>query len=278
MSETNFKIAVCYDFDGTLSPGNMQEYDFMKKLGISPKEFWQKSKELAEQKDMDDVLAYMYLMIKESQIRDIPFTRSDFQNYGRHVALFKGVETWFDRINTYGQQKGFEVEHYIISSGLKEMIEGTSIAHVFHRIYASSFMYDANGVAQWPAMALNYTTKTQFLFRINKGCLDINDNAGINAFLPTESRPLPFRRMIYVGDGATDIPCMRLVQASGGYSAAVYRPEEPASHETAKSLIRDKRVNIIAPADYSEGSVMEFFLKTVIDKLAAEETLLRLQK
>lgn len=278
MSDSLLKIAVCYDFDGTLAPGNMQEYDFMKKLGLAPKDFWQRARDLARQKDMDDVLAYMYLMIKESKMRDIPFTRTDFQNYGRNVRLFDGVETWFDRINAYGRQKGFDVEHYIISSGLLEMIEGTSIASAFRRIYASSFMYDANGAAEWPAMALNYTTKTQFLFRINKGCLDINDNAGINAFQPAEARPLPFRRMIYVGDGATDIPCMRLVQASGGYSAAVYRPDDPVSRQTAQALIRDHRVNVTAPADYREGAIMDRFLKTVIDKLAAEAFLLNLQK
>lgn len=265
------KIAICYDFDGTLSPGNMQEYDFIKKLGMKSKDFWRKSSMLAREKNADTILAYMYQMIKEASMRDIAFKKEDFQNYGKHVTLYPGVDTWFKRVNAYGKKKGFEVQHFIISSGLKEMIEGTPIAKAFHKIYASSFMYDANGAAFWPATALNYTTKTQFLFRINKGCLDINDHEGINHFIPQNCRQVPFSNMIYIGDGETDIPCMRLVCANGGHAIAVYHPHTKNSKAVAEKLIAENRVNFMAPANYGENSKIESYVQTIIDKLAAME-------
>ncbi len=271
MNKKLIPMAICYDFDGTLSPTNMQEYGFISKLGITPQKFWEESENMAKEHKADNILAYMKLMKNKAQEKKMSFRKKDITDYGKKVELFKGVEDWFKRINQYGAQRGIKVKHYIISSGLKEMIEGTKIAREFTEIFASCFMYDANGAADWPAVALNYTTKTQFLFRINKECTDINDNKSINKYVEPLSRPMPFTNIIYIGDGDTDIPCMKIVKKEGGHSIAVYNPGKKKAKEKAANLIKDGRVNIIAPADYSEGKQIDTYLKAIIDKLVADE-------
>ena len=180
---------------------------------------------------------------------------------------------WFSRINAYGAGRGIRILHYINSSGLKEIIEGTEIAHEFRRIYACSFLYDIDGVAYWPAVAVNYTNKTQFIFKINKGVESVFDSKLVNQYIEEDKRPVPFRRMIYVGDGTTDIPCMRLVKNSGGHSIAVYNPEIRNARRELNGLIRDNRVSHVCPADYSEGSEMDTLVKTIIDKIEADHRL-----
>ena len=267
-------MAIAYDFDGTLSPGNMQEYGFMRKLGYKdPVEFWSKCGELAKKQQADSVLAYMKTMLDESARKGVSFSKKDFRDYGRSVRLFKGVSTWFSRINAYAAERGICIKHYIISSGLKEMIEGTSIAKEFDKIFASSFMYDEKDQAFWAGVAINYTTKTQFLFRINKGCLDINDNKGINHYLPQKKRAVPFSQMVYIGDGTTDIPCMRVVKSSGGYAIAVYQDKKQP-----QNLIQEGRVNIAAHADYSVNSAIDKYVKSIIDKIVVEHRLKKLEK
>jgi len=279
MAEKKIKMAICYDFDGTLAPGNMQEYGFTEKVGYAnPKDFWKKAAEIAKKQHADGILAYMQLMIKESKSKNIPFKRDDFKKYGKAIKLFNGVEEWFDRISAYAADKDIELKHFIISSGLKEMIEGSSIASKFEKIYASCFMYDANDAAEWPAVALNYTTKTQFLYRINKGVLDETDNKTINEYTPPEKRDIPFENIVYIGDGETDIPCMKMVKISGGHSIAVYPPHIDGAQEKIKHLIMDNRVNIIAAADYSENSGIDCYLKAVIDKIAADNVLKAFEK
>ena len=264
-------VAMLYDFDGTLAPGNMQEHDFIPALGMKTKEFWEESNQLAAKNEMDGILAYMYLMLHKAKASDKRITREAFVDYGRNVELFPGVLDFFLRINAYGKSKGLEVEHYIISSGLKELIEGTAIAKEFKKIFASYFYYDVNGTAAWPAVALNYTSKTQFLFRINKGCLNISDDKSVNKFMQEEQRPVKFRNMIFLGDGETDVPCMKLVKANGGQSIAVYKPG--SSRERANKLIHEDRVSFVAPANYSEGKEIDVIVKTVIDKISAQEKL-----
>ena len=149
------------------------------------------------------------------------------------------------------------------------MIEGTKIAREFARIYASGFMYDENGVAVWPALAINYTTKTQFLFRINKGSPEVYDNTRINKYVPKDERPLPFANMVYIGDGETDIPCFRLVKDEGGCSIAVYRPRKPASKAQTERLLVEGRASLIAPADYREGSIIDRSVRAIIDRIEA---------
>lgn len=262
-------MAICYDFDGTLAPGNMQEYDFIPAVGVSPREFWATAQELAERHDADTILAYMRLMLSKAGDAGVKVTRDAFRAFGSTITLFPGVESWFGRVNAYAAERGVSVSHYVISSGLREMIEGTPIAGEFERIYASGFMYDDDGTAVWPALAVNYTTKTQFLFRINKGSPEVYDNTRINTFVPKEDRPLPFPNMVYVGDGETDVPCFRLVDKEGGHAIAVYPPDRPGSAEVAASLVSQGRANVAAPADYSAGSRLELLARAVVDRLEA---------
>ena len=265
-----FTIALIYDFDGTLAAGNMQEYNFIPAIGKSNKEFWSQANDLAEAQDADQILTYMALMIHEAQAKGISLRREAFQECGRDVVLYPGVLEWFDRINSYGEQRGVKSLHYINSSGLTEIIEGTAIADKFQKIYACSFLYNVDGIAYWPAVAVNYTNKTQFIFKINKGVESVYDTKQVNKYMEERSRPVPFSRMIYVGDGTTDIPCMRLVKNFGGHSVAVYNPKDKAKRAEMNTLIRDNRVNHVCPADYSEGSEIDMVVKAVIDKCIAD--------
>ena len=277
MSRKLLPMAICYDFDGTLSPRCMQEYGFMQNLTLSAQDFWNKSNTQARRQNADPILSYMHLMKTESQKRGIPFRRDQLKNYGQSVELFAGLDTWFQRVNAYGRKKGLAVEHYIISSGLKEILEGTSIARSFKAIFASSFIYDRQGNAVWPAQVVNYTNKTQFLFRINKGCLDISDNHKINQRIPESEKHLPFSRMIYIGDGETDVPCMLTLRGDGGHSIAVYQPEIPKSVQGAHLLLDDKRADFAAPADYRAGSLIESYVQALIDKIAADSRIATLK-
>lgn len=265
-------LALCYDFDKTLSPTDMQAQGYIQSVGYDISEFWKKTNILASENDMDGNLAYMYVMMDEARGRLI-FNRKSLEEYGSRVKLYPGVAEWFDRINAYGREKEISVEHYIISSGLKEMIDGTEIAKkgVFSKIYASSFYYDERGIAVWPAQVVNYTNKTQFLFRIVKGVLDVNDN-GVNEYFPPEKLRVPFRNMVYIGDSDTDIPCMKLVNVNGGHSIGVYDPETQNKKRVYK-MLKDNRIRYFAPADYRDGSELDSLVKAVIDKTAAFEIL-----
>ncbi len=271
--ENNLTVALIYDFDGTLASGNMQEYDFIPAIGKSNKEFWLESNELARIQDGDPILAYMYKMIHEAKSTGLSLRKEAFRASGAKITLFPGVEGWFPRINAYGAERGLTIHHYINSSGLKEMIEGTSIAHEFRKIYACSFLYDVDGVAYWPAVAVNYTNKTQFIFKINKGVESVYDSKLVNRFIPESQRPVQFRHMIYFGDGTTDIPCMRLVKAQGGSSISVYNPESKSDRASSEKLVKDGRVNYLCPADYSEGKEIDVLVKTIIDKIVADRKL-----
>ncbi len=218
------RMAIAYDFDGTLAPGNMQEYEFVPNIGMKSKAFWTEVTALTKAQEADGVLSYMQLMLEKAANKKIQVRKENFVKYGESVKLFDGVLDWFDQINEYGKKKKINIEHYIISSGIREMIAGTPIATKFKRIFASSFMYDHHGIAHWPALAVNYTTKTQYLFRINKGALNVYDDSKINAYILEKERPVPFRNMVFIGDGSTDIPCFRLVKGQGGHSIAVYKP------------------------------------------------------
>ena len=272
MEQTNhkFTIALIYDFDGTLAAGNMQEYDFIPAVGKSNFEFWDEANRLAEEQDADQILTYMALMIRSAQAKGLSLRREAFQESGKKVELFPGVLEWFDRINRYGEERGVRVLHYINSSGMKEIIEGTPIADKFRKIYACSFLYNVDGIAYWPGVAVNYTNKTQFIFKINKGVESVFDTKQVNQYMEEKERPVPFSRMIYVGDGTTDIPCMKLVKNFGGHSIAVYNPSSEAKRGEMNTLIRDNRVNHVCPADYSEGSEIDTVVKTIIDKCDAD--------
>lgn len=271
--KTNITIALVYDFDGTLSPGNMQEYDFIPAVGKSNKKFWDESNQIASEQDADPILAYMYKMIHEAKSRGLSLRKEAFRSSGAKISLYSGVEQWFERINAYGLSKGVTIEHYINSSGIKEMIEGTSIASEFKKIYACSFLYDVDGVAYWPAVAVNYTNKTQFIFKINKGIDTVFDSYLINKYISPEERVVPFSRMIYVGDGNTDIPCMKLVKQQGGHSIAVYNPAEKDAQKALDSLVQDHRVDYVCEADYSQDSQIDVLVRSIVDKIVADHRL-----
>lgn len=265
-------LAICYDFDKTLSPDDMQAQGFIQSLNVDVNEFWTESNTLAKEHDMDNNLAYMYMMATKSYGKQF-LTKEVLADYGSKVALYNGVSTWFERIRQYGLKQGVQIEHYIISSGLKEMIEGTEMAKngAFKKIYASAFMFDDKGVAVWPAQAINYTNKTQFLFRIQKGVLDIND-PGVNDYIRPEEQRVPFRNMIYIGDSDTDIPCMSLVNVNGGHSIGVYDPNSKNKDKVYK-MMQHHRIRYYAPADYTDGSDLDTVVKQIIQKTAAYEVL-----
>ena len=259
-------VAICYDFDKTLSPDNMQAQGYLQAIKYENQdEFWKETNELARANGMDSNLAWMFLMLKGARGKEI-FRREMLMRYGSQVELYDGVCDWFDRMCRYGEERGITVEHYILSSGLKEMIEGTCIGDKFTRIYASSFYYDDAGVAIWPAQVVNFTNKTQFLFRISKGVLDINDDAVNDHFEPCDIR-VPFTNMVYIGDSETDIPCMKLVNSYGGYSIGVYDPRTGDKRRVLR-LMAEGRIGYYAPADYTEGSELDDLLVSILDKTA----------
>lgn len=263
-------LAICYDFDKTLSPDDMQAQGYIQSIGFEVSEFWKESNNLATDNDMDQNLAYMYMMASKSRGKRL-FTRENLRGDGAKVELFPGVDTWFDRINQYGDSKGVEVEHYIISSGLKEMIEGTKVADKFKKIYASSFYYDVDGVAVWPAQVVNYTNKTQFLFRIEKGVLDVN-NQGVNSYFAPDEYRIPFRNIVYIGDSDTDIPCMKLVNINGGHSIGVYNSETKDKSKVFR-MLDENRIKYFVPADYTKGAKLEQLIHQIIDRTISNEIL-----
>lgn len=258
-------VAIMYDFDKTLCTKDMQEYTFIPNVGLTPKDFWKESNQLAKDKKMDAILAYMYLMIEKAHAARVSIRRNEFVKMGKDLQFFPGVIDWFKRINSIGDELGLSVEHYIISSGLREIIEGSSIYKEFKDVFACEYLYNENDVACWPKNAVNYTTKTQFLFRINKGVLDISNDNDLNTYTPEDDRPVPFRNMIYIGDGLTDVPCMKLVKINGGYSIAVF---QRGKKNKVEDLITNNRVNFIEPADYSEGSDLDKTVKLILSKMA----------
>ena len=271
-------VALIYDFDGTLSPGNMQEFGFIQAIGKKPQEFWQESDEIALGQDASNILSYMKLMFDEAKKAGIKLRREDFKSFGASVELFPGVEEWFRLINEYGKSKGVKIEHYINSSGLAEMIEGTSIAKEFKRIFACSFLYNMEGEAEWPGVAVDYTAKTQFLFKINKGILSIRDNKKVNESQAEDNKRIPFPHMIYFGDGETDVPCMKIVKMFGGNSIAVYNPEIKKKVNVARKLLRQERVNFITPANYTKESRTYEVVCSIIDKIKADFDLTKLAR
>ena len=265
-------VAFIYDYDHTLCTSDMQEYSFIPSLGISSKDFWNKANDLTHREHMDSLLAYMYIMIEESKKKGLPITRDAFVKLGKDIELFPGVLEWFDRINQYGKAHGVEVQHYVISSGNKEIIEGSPIADKFKEVYACEYLYDENGEAVWPKSVINYTTKTQFIYRINKGVLDLAENNKVNAKMKDEDKPVPFQNMIYIADGLTDVPCMKLVRGNGGTAVAVYDKKK----KPAERLYVDGRVDFICEADYSENTSLDKIAKLLIDKIAPLDQLYKL--
>lgn len=262
-------VAIMYDFDKTLCTKDMQDYSFIPSLGMTESEFWSFANELGTNEHMDSVLAYMYAMVKMSKDKNIPLLRQKLVDMGRNVELFSGVESWFERISDFGSEQGVQVEHYVISSGMKEIIEGTSISKYFKSIFACEFLYDENGNGIWPKTDVNYTNKTQFVYRINKGVLDVANDNDLNRSMPDNSKRVPFCNMIYIGDGLSDVPCMKMMKAYGGYSIAVYQNRD----SKVEDLLKNDRVDYIYPADYRDGTGLDTTVKNIIRKMAVSDIL-----
>lgn len=268
------KAAILYDFDKTLCDRDMQEYSLIPNLGYErASDFWKEVDVLSRSNRMDGISAYLYMLKKKFDEAGRPLRKSDFAGLGASIALYPGVDTWFSRINAYGREKGLEIEHYIISSGMEEIIEDTPIAKEMKRIYACRYYYDENGIAQWPAQVVNYTTKTQYIFRINKQVLDESNDSDLNTWVPMKERAIPFKRMIYVADGITDVPCMKLVKVNGGRSVAVYNPSSAKAALTAEKLLNEGRADFMAGTDYSQGGVMEELVHRILDEMSANACL-----
>ncbi len=274
-------IALVYDFDGTLSPKPMQEYGFLPKIGEDPKAFWAQSNRLAKEHGADPLIIYMHLMYKKAKAAGIRIDRADLVALGETVELYPGVPTWFDEIGQYvnirAESQGVALRHYLISSGLTEIIEGTAIYKNFHNVFASEYWFDAYDLP-YPKRVITDTGKTQYLFRINKGVEDLGEN--INQHMPEDARPIPFANMIYFGDGDTDVPSMAVMRKNGGHAIAVHPPGK--SKAKCTDLFRAGRCDFFAPADYRRGS--DLFKRTclLLDRILADirvqEEVWRLQR
>lgn len=277
MAKKVTKVALIYDFDGTLSTTDMQDYGLIPEFGMKPKEFWPIANQWSVDNGADQVTGSMYFFVKTAREMGIKLTRENFRKAGQNIIYFKGVEEWFDRMTAYGKDLNLQVEHYIISAGYEEIIEGCKIYKYFKNVFGCSFAYGEDGTPVWPARVINYSTKTQYLSKINKGLGKLEDRL-VNEFMPDEERPIPFRRMIYFGDGSTDIPSMKLTKERNGTAIAVYNPKDTAtSKKKALKLLKDGRVNFALPADYREGKQLDVVIKTILDKIAKERDLEILQ-
>jgi hypothetical protein len=269
------RTALVYDFDGTLAPGNIQEHSLLPEhLGVSIADFWAKVARETREEDGDQILVYLRNILSAARERGVRVTRDLLRAHGARTPLFSGVGDWFARIDDHAAARGLALEHYVISSGNEEMIEGTAVFPKFRRVFASRYRYDDAGDAAWPAVAINYTTKTQYLFRINKGIENHWDNAGVNRWVPTRERPVPFSRMIYFGDGDTDIPSMKTMRFQGGHSIAVFDPArwaEKKHQDKVYDLIAEDRASFVVPADYSDGSQLDITVKGILGRIARDE-------
>lgn len=266
IKNSNPPVAICYDFDGTLAPGNMQDRRFIPDIGLTKDEFWKEVAENTRRTECDSTIGYMYVMLEKAREAGVAVRRQDMAKWGQDTDFFPGVADWFSRINHYGQQQGIEVLHYVISAGNAEIIEASAIAKHLDGVFASRFLYDAQGHACWPAVAINFTTKTQYLFRINKGAFEHDYRDTINKYVPDQERPIPFENIIYLGDGETDVPCFRTVKSLGGLSVAVY---DAGDFEKAETFLKEGRVNATAPADYRKGQKLDTIIEGTIDLAAA---------
>lgn len=257
-------VALIYDFDNTLSTRDMQEFTFIPALGMSPSEFWATCDRISHERDMDHILAYMFLMAQKAHEKGIDLSPDSLRAMGKDVQFYDGVDTWFQRINDYGAALGLEVRHYIISCGLKHMIEGCKIGKEFHNIFACEYIYNECGEVIWPGVAINYTSKTQFLYRINKGVEDMGEHKKLNMYMPQSERVVPFENMIYIGDGLTDVPSMKLTRTRGGYAIGVYRKPEDATY-----LVKEDRVDFYVESNYVDGSPMDVALKAILNRINA---------
>ena len=265
-------IAIVYDYEQTLSPNYMQEEVLFPAFGIDARRFWKKCQELVANESYDHELAYMRVMLEYLEI-DRP-TNARLSELGQKLQFYPGLPEMFDDFNTHlltpqHEAHGIRVEHYIISSGLKALIDGSRVAPYVKAIFGCEFAEDAQGRITFPKRVISHTQKTQYLFRINKGLLELSED--VNDHMPAELRPVPFEHMIYVGDGPTDVPCFAVVRQNGGQAIAVYNPDDEtrSSFKKCYQLASNaNRVRHIAPADFRAGSHLRLLLEQMVEDVA----------
>lgn len=264
-------IALVYDFDGTLSPQPMQEYTVLPKIGVEPAEFWAMVNREARETESDPMLVYMRHILEALERVRVDVKREDFAAMARAIEYFPGVATWFSRMNAYVRKRSrgqARLQHYLISAGQKEILDGVSIRRHFKRIYASEYHFNHHGIATFPKLLVTDTIKTQFLFRINKGIEAVTES--INEHMPEDERPIPFQNMVYVGDGMTDVPSMALTKKSGGHTVAVYDPRGGKGRATCVKLLEAGRADFIAEADFRAGSRLTKRVQLLLDAIVAD--------
>lgn len=262
-------VAICYDFDKTLSVDDMQAFSFIPNLGMTAGEFWNKCDTFLKENHMDGILSFLRMMLETCKEKNIKLTREYLYSLGKDIKYYDGVITWFDRMNEYAHKLGIELEHYVISSGNKEIIEGSVIYDKFKEVYASEFLYDENGEACWPKIAINHTQKTQYIFRIQKGMFDLVDGGDVNERV--QKRHVECRNMIYIGDGMTDVPCMAIVKERGGTAISIYQPD---NKKNSIKLIEEDRVNYACSSDFSPNSKLEHLMKLILRSISLKERLI----
>jgi hypothetical protein len=264
-------VAFMYDFDETLAKGYMQDHSLIPLLGFEVDEFWHDVNAFGKDNNMDNVLAYLYKIIQYSKEKNIKISREKMFELAKGMQYFDGVLEWFERINNFANELDINIEHYIISSGMREIIEGTEIAKHFKYIFACSYVYDEQGNPIWPCIAVNYTNKTQYLFRIRKNQMDdLNNSVGVNEYIEEENK-LAYKKMFYFGDGMTDIPCMKLLKQKGGHSFAVFDKDSQRAKTIAEKLFKDGRANYFAPADYTDNSKLDKIVKSLLLKISEDD-------
>jgi hypothetical protein len=272
MSVPQNTIAIVYDYDQTLSPNFMQDEVLFPAFGIDSKKFWQGCQELVRNEGYDSELAYLKALLDYLGL-DRP-TNARLSELGAGLKFFPGLPEMFDQFKSgllrpEHETIGIKVEHYIISSGLKAMIDGSRLAPHLRAVFGCEFAEDPSGRISFPKRVISHTQKTQFLFRINKGLLDHSQD--VNDHMPPELRPIPFDHMIYIGDGPTDVPCFTVVRQLGGHAIAVYNPEDKSRNSFRKCfhLVGPAdRVRYIAPADYRAGSHLRLLLEHMVSEIA----------
>jgi hypothetical protein len=265
-------IAIVYDYDQTLSPTYMQEETLFPAFGIDAERFWKRCAELVKAQGYDNELAYMKVTLDYLGL-DRP-TNAELRALGSKLSFYKGLPEMFEEFRSglltpEHEAHGIRVEHYIISSGLKVMIEGSRLAPYVRAIFGCEFAEDEQGRIAFPKRVISHTQKTQFLFRINKGLLDMSQD--VNDHMPAELRPVPFTHMIYVGDGPTDVPCFTVIRQHGGHAIAVYNADDPtrASFKKCYQLATHAdRVKHVAPSDYRRGSHLRLLLEQMVEEIA----------
>ena len=274
MSVPQNTIAIIYDYDQTLSPTYMQEEALFPFFGINSGQFWKRCRELVKDQGYDNELAYMKVMLDYLEM-DRP-TNAELRNLGEKLTFYKGLPEMFEEfksglLSTDHGTYGITVEHYIVSSGLKTLLEGSQLAPYVKAIFGCEFAEDAQGRITFPRRVISHTQKTQFLFRINKGMLDMNE--GVNDHMPPELRPIPFTNMIYIGDGPTDVPCFTVMRRNGGQAIAVYNAEDPTRTSFKKCYqlsTHADRVKNIAPSDFRRGSHLRLLVEEMVHEIAGQ--------